>query len=196
MKKMGRSTVIAGILLALVTGALYTTAQDQGGRRGNFDPEQMRARMMENIQTQLAASDDEWKVIEPLVTKVMEKQRAARSGMMGGPGMMMGGPGGPGGPGGSNRAQGNRPQSAQGGQGGPGGPGGPGFRGEPDPDMEALQTVLQSETSTADEIKAKLSAFRTSRDKKAAELKTAREELRKVLSIRQEAQLVMTGMLD
>mgnify|MGYP001074398676 CR=1 FL=1 len=62
--------------------------------------------------------------------------------------------------------------------------------------MTALQTTLENKDASADDIKAKLTALRTSRAKKEADLKSAREELRKVLTLRQEAQLVLMGMLD
>jgi len=65
-----------------------------------------------------------------------------------------------------------------------------------DPDVTALQTVLENKDASPEEIKAKLNALRTTRAKREAELKTAREELRKVLTLRQEAQLVLMGMLD
>ncbi|MEP0841816.1 MAG: hypothetical protein HRF43_03795, partial [Phycisphaerae bacterium] len=78
-------------LLALPVGALLTyslaQAQDQpGGRggRGNFDPAQMRQRMMDNIKEELAASDDEWKVLQPKVEKVLDAQRETRGGGFGG----------------------------------------------------------------------------------------------------------------
>jgi hypothetical protein len=196
MRKSLRMTVVAGIALTLVVSAMVTMAQNQGNRRGGgFDPAQMRAMMLEQIQQQLGASADEWKALEPLVTNVMDKQRAASSGMRGM--MRMFGPGGPGG----QPGQGGGP-GAPGGQPGQGG-GGPNadrpprdFRGEPDPDVEALQAALDKQDTPAEDIKAKLTALRTSRTKKEAELKTAREELRKVLTVRQEAQMVLRGILD
>src|SRR5687768_10316220 len=42
-----------------------------GGGRGNFDPEQMRQRMMERYKEMLEVkTDDEWKVIEGRIQKV------------------------------------------------------------------------------------------------------------------------------
>src|SRR5215831_6890440 len=51
-----------------------------GGGGGNFDPTQFRQRMMDNIKEQMGAKDDEWKVIEPKLTKVMDAQRSAYTG--------------------------------------------------------------------------------------------------------------------
>jgi hypothetical protein len=71
-----------------------------------------------------------------------------------------------------------------------GGPGGPAVS----PEVEALQKAI--EANNAGEIKAKLAAVREARAKKQAELKAAQEELKKVLSAKQEAQMVLGGMLE
>src|SRR5688572_15953944 len=44
---------------------------DRGGDRGRFDP----ARMAEYMKERMGATDEEWKVIEPKLTKVMEARR-------------------------------------------------------------------------------------------------------------------------
>lgn len=153
-----------------------------GGRqgRGNWDPEQMRQRMMERIREQLAVKDDaEWGLIEARIKKINE----ARPGMGRGFGGFGGGPGGPGG---------------AGGPGGPGGPGGGrqgrGGFGQPNPDAEALQTALDSGAS-ADDIKAKLATYRASAKQKEAQLEKAQDELRQLLSVKQEARAVLLGLL-
>ena len=179
---------VCGLILSTATGSLL--AQNEapaapqgapggpGGRqgRGNWDPEQMRQRMMERIREQLAVKDDsEWGVIESRIKKIND----ARSGM----GRGFGGFGGPGGPGG------------QGGQGGrPGGRQGQGGFGQPNPDAEALQTALDSGAS-ADDIKSKLTAYRASAKQKEAQLEKAQDELRQLLSVKQEARAVLLGLL-
>jgi len=52
---------------------------DQGGGqgRGNFDPAQFRQRFEDNVKEQLGASDDEWKVIQPKLEKLMLARRDA-----------------------------------------------------------------------------------------------------------------------
>ena len=163
-----------------------------GGRRGNFDPAQMRQRMTQFMKERLGATDDEWKAIEPLITKVIELQPR-------GGGMFGGGRRGPGGPGGGQNAQGGD-QGAQGGQGGgQGGPGGPGrgmFGGQQIPEAEALQTVLDNKDSSPDQIKAATKAYRDALAKREKDLQKAREDLRGILSVRQEAQLVLMRILD
>lgn len=189
MKGAFKTVVLGSLVASLLVGAVFTSvAQDRGGRggRGGFgDPEQFRTMMMEGIQRALESTDEEWTVVGPLVEDVMEKQREAQFGgnmfILMRRGMGDGGPGGQGGPGGGRRG---------------GGPGGMFGGGEPDPTQEALEEVLDKDDASSDDIKSKLAAYRTSREKKAAELKTAREDLRKVLTVKQEALLVLAGMLD
>ncbi len=199
-----RPFVAAGVVFVLSFGAISSMAQERGGRRGGFDPAQMRARMMERYQESLGVSDDEWKVIQPLVADVMEKQRdQMRSSFRGG--MFRGrGRGGEGaraarpdrserqrqarqGDQGKEAEQGDR--SARGDRGGRGG-------GDADPEVEALSKLLESKDPKAADIKSKLSDLRNARKKKAAALEQARTKLREVLTLKQEAQLVLSGMLD
>jgi len=91
-----------------------------------------------------------------------------------------GGPGGPGGQGGPGGRQGGRQ--------------GPGGFGQPNPDAEALQTALDSGAS-ADDIKSKLTAYRAAAKQKEAQLEKAQDELRQLLSVKQEARAVLLGLL-
>jgi len=88
-RKMITIGIVAGVL-ALVAGGLCLAQPPQGGGPGGpggqFDPAQMRQRMMDNWKQQLGADDDAWKVIEPRLTKVMELNRQTmmgRGGMFG-----------------------------------------------------------------------------------------------------------------
>jgi len=196
----------------LVLSAVNLYAQD-GPPQGNSDPAQMRQRMVERMRQRLEVKDDaEWKLISERVNKVMEARRGL--GGPGGPGGM-GGPGGPGGPPpqGSDRNSGGfgppggDPQSGPGGpqgppdlggesRGGPGGPGGPGsFGRQSSPELDALNKAIESKVSTG-EIKTKLDQFRAARKKKEAALEQAQEDLRKLLSVRQEAVAVTLGLLN
>jgi len=180
MKHLSKSLALAGALFAFCAITQTSNAQNQ---RGNFDPEQARQRMMERLREQFEVKDDaEWKLISERITKVMDAQRATRSfaGMGGfGGGRRGGGPGGPGGDQGG----------AGGGRGGRGG-----FGGEPNPDVEALQKAIEDK-APADQIKAKLAKVREDRKTAEAKLETAQDELKKVLSVRQEAVAVMAGLL-
>jgi len=161
-----------------MASAVVASAQDRPS------PEEFRARMEERLKTSLKVSDDEWKVLQPLIEKVGEKQRDVMSGRFGGG---FGGRG-PGGGGGGGNAGGNA------GGGGGGDRGGRGRGGSEE--SQALRTALESESTSPDDIKAKLAAVREQRKKAAAELAAARAELLKVVTVRQEAVLVSMGMLE
>ena len=60
--------------------------------------------------------------------------------------------------------------------------------------LEALQKAVESK-APADELKAKLAKLREARKEKEAALEKAQEDLRKVLSVRQEAAAVLAGLL-
>jgi hypothetical protein len=153
-------------------------AQDNGGgaggrRGGNFDPAQFQQQMMDRFKERLEmTNDDEWVAVQGLIQKVMDARRATFSGM--GFGGRRGGNGG----GGDN---GNR-----GGRGA--------FNAPPSPEAEDLQKALDAKASP-DELKAKMAKLRDARKSKEAALAKAQEDLRKVLTVRQEATAVSMGLL-
>lgn len=188
--KLQQSILVGALMAAL---AISVQAQDQpnrdrGGDRGNrpdrgrFDPAQMRERMMSNYKEQLEVTDEaEWKAIEPRIEKVMETRRASMSGAFGGMrGMFGGGPGGPGGFGGP------RPGGDDNQRGG-------GF-GQANPEMETLNKAVEGKASNA-ELKAAIAKYQDARKAKQAEVEKAQDELRKVLSVRQEAIATLRGLL-
>jgi len=178
MKKLSRIVLIAAV--AAILGLSGNRVLAQG--RGNFDPEQMRQRMLENARERLEVkSDDEWKIISDRLEKVMTAQREAR---MGGMGMFGGGPRrNRGGGGDTNAADNNN-----------GGQRRNRFGGEPSPEVEALQKAIDDKASN-DEVKGKLAKLRDAQKQKEANLTKAQDELRKVLSVRQEATAVLMGLL-
>jgi hypothetical protein len=180
MKRVNRLWTVLGLVALLGLSAGSALAQqegerrrERGGDRGSFDPAEFQKRMMERVREQLeVTSDDEWKVIEPRVAKVMEARRDVS---MGG-GFGRGGRGGP--PGGGDQ----------------GGSGRSPFGGEPSPEADALRKAVEAK-APAEEIKAKLAKFREAKKAKEAVLAKAQDELKKVLSLRQEATAVMSGLL-
>jgi len=177
MKILKHAAVLAGVatLLNLATGNL--SAQERQGR-GNFDPEEMRQRMMDRYREQLEVkNDDEWKLISERITKVSDARREVG---FGGGFRGFGRRGGDGGPGGGGDNGGDRRRDR--------------FGGEPNPDAEALQKAIEAK-APADEIKAKLAKYRDSKKEKEAKLAKAQDELRKVLSLRQEASATLMGLL-
>jgi len=148
----------------------------KGPQRGNFNPDEFRQRMMERMKEQFEVkNDDEWKIISERIEKVSELRRSIGSGFGG-----FRPPGG-GGTGGDNTGGG---RTRGGGFG----------RGEPDADLEALQKAIEAK-APADEVKAKLIKLRESRKEKEGKLEKAQEDLRSVLTTRQEAIAVMMGLL-
>jgi len=129
--------------------------------------EQFRQKMNEMIKTSLKVNDEEWSIIQPLLEKVQTKQRESLTGRFG---AFMGRRGGNGG--------GDRPDRPA------------------SPETDALKAALESDGTAPADIKAKLEAVRAARKKAVAELDQAREDLRKVLTQRQEASLVMLGILE
>lgn len=215
---LGRMT--AGVLGAtLVFGSIGYGQQQPPDGPPNFA--QMRQEMMDRLKEAVGASDDEWKVIQPRIEKVQDLQRQTGGR---GPGMFFGpppgGPGGPGnggGPGGpppggadnANAPQAGRdnggpgpggppPGGPNGGFPGPGGPGGPDGQtpSEVQQKQMDLRETLQSQDASQDEVKAKVTALREARARAKVQLAQAQEELRGVLSLRQEAVLVTYGILE
>ena len=124
-------------------------------------------------------SDDEWKAIQPLITKVSEARREVGTGF--------------------NRNMFRPPGGGRGGDqaggGGNGGRRGPGGFGEPSAEEEALQKAIESKAPASD-LKAAIAKLRDAKKAKEAKLATAQDTLRKVLTVRQEAQAVLMGLLN
>lgn len=164
--------------IALTASALLATAQDTPppsgdrpgrGDRPGFNMDEFRKRMDSMLKESLKASDDEWTVLQPLIEKVQTKQREGMTSRFAGMiGNLFGGRG-PGGPGGDRGGS---------------------------PESQALRTALENSSVTPEDLKAKLTALRESRKKAEAEMVAAREDLRKVVSVRQEAVLVSMGVLE
>jgi hypothetical protein len=80
-----------------------------------------------------------------------------------------------------------------GGNGGPGGGGG--FGQQSSPEAEALQKAID-DNSPAAQIKSALARYEASQKVKQARLVQAQEDLRKVLTAKQEAQATLLGLLQ
>jgi len=168
---------------ALILSAGSVSAQNEnagggggGGRRGggNFDPAQMQQRIMENTRTDLGFTNDtEWKVVQPLVQKVMDARRDVG---FGGMGRMF-----------RNRDRNNGDQA--------GGNNRRNFGQQPSPEAEALQKAIDDNAPKA-QIKTALEKYQASQKAKRARLAEAQENLRKVLNMKQEAQATLDGLLE
>lgn len=123
-------------------------------------------RFQERLRESLNVSDEEWQVIQPKIEKVQAAQRNR---------------GGFGGFGGGRRGGGGDGQ----------GPDTPVTRASND-----LRTTLENQNASADEVAQKLEALRAARKQAEADLNAAREDLKSVLTQRQEASLVLMGILE
>jgi hypothetical protein len=189
---MNRLLVMAGIAVVMLFGPNKLVAQEnppEQGRQGrgggfrNMDPAQMQQMFMDRFREELNFTNDtDWKAVQPLVQKVLDAQREAMSGRFGGMGRMFRNRGGDqGGPGG--------------GPGGPGGGRGGFFGAQPSHEAEALQKAIDDNAPSA-QIKEALAKYQASQKAKQAKLTQAQEDLRKVFSIKQEAQATLLGLLQ
>ncbi|HUU90748.1 MAG TPA: hypothetical protein VM238_06010 [Phycisphaerae bacterium] len=141
--------------------------------------EEFRQRMSDQMRERLGATEDEWKVLLPRIEKVTNLMRQGRGGFGGM--LSMFGRGDRGRGGGDDRRPEGQPEREQ---------------SDVEMKTDALRSLLEDETSSAGSIKAALDALRKARQKSQDELALARKELREVVTARQEAQLVLTGLLD
>jgi peptidoglycan hydrolase CwlO-like protein len=184
MKKslwMGLASVVVMSAMALPTmaqaGGGGGGGGGRGGRqggRGNFDPAQFQQQQLDQIKTALNASDDEWKVLQAKIQKVMTLQQELNAGRgrggFGGRGGRRGGGGG-GAPAGDN----SNPIAAA---------------------SSELSNSVQNTGTSAEDLKAKMTALRDAKKKVQGELTTAQDDLKGVVTVRQEAVLVSMGYLD
>ncbi|HWB59029.1 MAG TPA: hypothetical protein VG733_06040, partial [Chthoniobacteraceae bacterium] len=64
------------------------------------------------------------------------------------------------------------------------------------PESQALSAAVQSDATSDNDLKAKMDAVRAARKKAEDELASARADLQKVLTVRQEAILLNMGILN
>jgi hypothetical protein len=164
-------------LLALGTG--NTMAQG----RGNFDPAQMKQDFLDRLRDQMEIKDDqEWQAIEPKLSKTIDAGRDAMA--MRGRGMFGGG-----------RRRNNNNGGDNGGDNANARPRRNNPFGEPSAAMEALQKAIDDKAPSA-EVKAKIAAVRAEIKDKQAKLQATQEDLRGILTPRQEAIATVNGLLQ
>ena len=176
--KLATSGLVVALFMQVgLLAAQDNTADSNSGRRtrANFDPAQFQQRMMDNIRTRLVFTNDaEWAAVQPLVQRVLDARRETMTGMgfgrMGG--RAAGSTEGSSPQGGENRANAVKPS----------------------PEADSLQKMLDDKVPTA-ELKNALEKYRASRKDKEANLASAQENLRKVLTVRQEAQAALLGLV-
>ena len=198
-KPMSPGKLVLGLTTAMFAAIFAAQAVSQegpppaGADNGDFRQamDQFRKQMDQQLKEQLGVSDEEWKVLQPRIEKIRTLQREARSGS----GMMGQGPGGPGGPGGQGGP--GRPDGLE----GPDGPGGPDQSGqrqqsEVEKKASALQKLLDANQPKAEDVKVAMTAYREACTKAKEALAKARNDLAELLTVKQEAVLVLMGLLE
>jgi len=130
----------------------------------------MQKRMDQRTMEQLGVSEEEWAVLKPKIDKVRTLRMQSMTGFGG---MGFGAPGGPGGPFGGDRAASPVQQANR-----------------------ELQDALNNKGTPDDVVKAKLAAVRDAKAKAQQDLKAAQDELKDLVTARQEATLVTMGVLE
>ncbi|HEX7577894.1 MAG TPA: hypothetical protein VF430_07655 [Verrucomicrobiae bacterium] len=173
MKRTSLLAILSAALLVFILGRENAAAQNFP----NFDPQQIQQmikqvqqRFLTSLRDQMEVTNDtEWNAMEPLLNKVVQAETESMISGMGGMGMIrmfMGNRGG------------NIPSL-----------------GQSDPEGDALQKLLDDGAPTR-QIRDALARYNDARKRKADELTRNREQLRKILTPRQEAILVLSGLLD
>ena len=180
--KLKNLLTICGVTAALIlsAGSIYAQNGGGGGNGGggfggggggfgggrNFDPAQMQQRIMDRYRHDLNFTND---ADWNAVQPLVQKVLDARMAVgFGGRGFGRGGRGGGGG---------NNPFN------------------QPNPDRDALQQAID-DNAPAGQIQALLAKYEASQKAKQAALIAAQADLRKVLTVPQEAEATLSGLLD
>jgi hypothetical protein len=177
--KLNRIITLCAMAATLAIGITGLLAQDNGGgpgggRRGNFDPAQMQQRMLDRVQDELGFTNDtDWNAVKPLVQKVMDARMAVGNGGMG---RMFGG--------GRNRGGDQGGATAR-----------PNPFGQASPELDALQKAID-DNAPSSQIKDLLAKYKASQKAKQAKLEAAQADLKKVLTVKQEAQAYLLQLVN
>jgi hypothetical protein len=184
-----KALIAGGCAVMLTLGTSSVVAQGRGG--GNFDPAQFKQNYLDGIKDSLEITDTaEWTAIEPKVGAVFDARREIDAGRMRGfmgtmgRGRRNGGAGGGAGGNGDDNNGGQRRNRGFG-----------GMMGEPSAAATALQKAVDDKAPAA-EIKAKLKTVQDEAKSNQAKLVAAQEDLRSVLTPRQEAIATLRGLLQ
>ena len=165
-----RSRYFSVVLVIILCGFTLPAFCQPGGGGGGPNFAGMRQQMLDRMKEMMGASEDEWKVLGPKIEAIqtLQTQASNRMGMIK---AMFGG---------------NLP---------------PGFPANDSPspvELKAadLQEAIDNSTTNADTLKARLASLREARDKARADLARAQNDLKDLVTARQEAALVLMGVLE
>ena len=181
---MDKKMLTLGICLMVITAGMINAQPPRGRNKGNFDSKEFRKMIArrnkmrsKRMQKKLNADDASWKIIEPRLNKVIQLRRnSGGRWSMAGPPMGMGMT--------QMIVSGDTNKNVK-------------------PKLSAveqahedLKTLLKQKKPSSAQIKAQLKKLRTAREKQKQKLASAQQKLREVLSLKQEAQLVLSNTLD
>jgi chromosome segregation ATPase len=163
---------LSALVLAQQAGGQDSgSGRDRGRSRGGFDPAQWRQDRLDRMKDELGAKDDEWQVLQPKVEKIMKLQMESFASRLSGRRDR-------GSDRGSDRGRSEMADSAVG-------------KASAD-----LRSALDDKSIAPEEIAKRLATLRQARESVKQEMAKAQQEVKELLSQRQEAVMVMNGMLD
>ena len=170
--------MLAAAWLSGAAGSLWAQAESSGGKSALGDKPKTKARtkMMDRYRTKLEVTDDaEWSVIQKRLDNVLSAEHELQTALAAA----------------QHKSRSSKFSASNAASAGGRAPA-RSFDGEED--IRALQQSLEGK-ATAQEIKPRLARVRGLLKDRQEKLATAREELRAVLSSRQEAIAVLSGLL-
>jgi len=173
--------VLGAVLLSSSISTAAPAPEKKKGGRGTrvMNAESRGKTMTARMKKQLGATDDEWKAIGEKVMKVSVLSREfSRAGRGRSPARTRGK--------GSRPDRGDRAEKGKGAR----------EQTALQKSVTQLRKVLANKEAKPDEITKSLAEYRKVHAKAKEELAKAQEELRKGVSVRQEAQLVLMGLLE
>jgi hypothetical protein len=176
--KMNQLLTICGISAALFLSAGSVSAQTNNANAGGGNSDPAQQRFMQRVHDGLGfISETEWNAIQPLVLNVFEAQRdlSPNGGISRVPVVSHSASG-------TNGVSTVRSLRRV-------------FFGPTTPEAQALQKALD-ENASADEVQAALTAYEAAQKAKRAKLAEAQENLRKALTVQQEARATLLKVLD
>ena len=162
---------LVGLIGALAAGqaAGQKNAPQQAERGGRRSGRDWRQGYQERIKQSLEVTEERWQTLQPMIEKAQTLARQTRAARVGFRLRRSGAPEG---------GESDQPQT------------------DMEKSVKELQTALGNKDAKPEEIQAKLELMREARKKAQEKHLEAQDELRKAVTPRQEAQLVLLGVLD
>ncbi len=173
--------LVAGLVSLVFIGQAFSQQGRRGGRGGRGGAqtaeqraeriEQWRAQRAEQLRESLGVTEAEWETLQPMIEEVQTLARQLRTGSAFGR---------------QWRRRGGDDESTSDSQ--------------PQTDVEAaaqaLQELVGNDTATVEDFEVAMEVLRAARAEVEAQVAAAQEALRNELTVRQQAQFMLQGLLD